>query len=243
VSIGRPIAYAGKKVIMATDETHLSGVRFLTVAEVATIMRISKMTVYRLVHSGELEAIRVGRSFRIPEQAAYQYLYLSRLGTPVRIYLAAGDDPEPVELAVLGLLDAYGFEVGHLNVPIMGSWFREFLVRAKKSTPSVEEQLIKLTRSIELQGLDRPQSEVDLNQAEAVSRLLSVLDPESDALIQVGSVFLLKFDNKVIVRNLTQTELAYFNQNPALFQDPGRALQVLQRDWPEQQPPSTAAGG
>jgi excisionase family DNA binding protein len=44
------------------------------VAEVASIMRVSKMTVYRLVHSGELEAIRVGRSFRVPEQAVNQYL-------------------------------------------------------------------------------------------------------------------------------------------------------------------------
>jgi excisionase family DNA binding protein len=59
---------------MAADVTPLSDVRFLTVAEVATIMRVSKMTVYRLVHSGELEAIRVGRSFRVPERAVNQYL-------------------------------------------------------------------------------------------------------------------------------------------------------------------------
>jgi excisionase family DNA binding protein len=49
-------------------------VRFLTVAEVATIMRVSKMTVYRLVHGGELPAVRVGRSFRVPEQAVHDYL-------------------------------------------------------------------------------------------------------------------------------------------------------------------------
>ena len=48
--------------------------RFLTVAEVAAIMRVSKMTVYRLVHSGELPAVRVGRSFRVPEQAVHDYL-------------------------------------------------------------------------------------------------------------------------------------------------------------------------
>ena len=59
---------------MSAAETPLSDVRFLTVAEVASIMRVSKMTVYRLVHSGELEAIRVGRSFRVPEQAVNQYL-------------------------------------------------------------------------------------------------------------------------------------------------------------------------
>jgi excisionase family DNA binding protein len=49
-------------------------VRFLTVAEVAAMMRVSKMTVYRLVHSGDLPAVRVGRSFRVPEQAVHDYL-------------------------------------------------------------------------------------------------------------------------------------------------------------------------
>ncbi len=47
----------------------LSDARFLTVAEVATLMRVSNMTVYRLVHAGELPAVRFGRSFRIPESA------------------------------------------------------------------------------------------------------------------------------------------------------------------------------
>ncbi|MGY1815263.1 helix-turn-helix domain-containing protein [Blastococcus sp. SYSU D00820] len=49
-------------------------VAFLTVAEVASIMRVSKMTVYRLVHGGEMAAVRVGRSFRVPESAVREYL-------------------------------------------------------------------------------------------------------------------------------------------------------------------------
>lgn len=52
----------------------LAEVRFLTVAEVAAIMRVSKMTVYRLVHAGDLPAVRVGRSFRVPERAVHEYL-------------------------------------------------------------------------------------------------------------------------------------------------------------------------
>ena len=52
----------------------LAEVRFLTVAEVAALMRVSKMTVYRMVHGGELPAVRVGRSFRVPEQAVHDYL-------------------------------------------------------------------------------------------------------------------------------------------------------------------------
>jgi excisionase family DNA binding protein len=52
----------------------LAQVQFLTVAEVATLMRVSKMTVYRLVHNGELPAVRVGKSFRVPEKAVHDYL-------------------------------------------------------------------------------------------------------------------------------------------------------------------------
>ena len=38
-------------------------------AQVAARLQVSKMTVYRLVHGGELPAARVGRSFRVPRRA------------------------------------------------------------------------------------------------------------------------------------------------------------------------------
>ena len=62
-------------------EPQLADVRFATVAEVALLMRVSKMTVYRLVHSGELPAVRVGRSFRVPESAVHDYLRGSVIDT------------------------------------------------------------------------------------------------------------------------------------------------------------------
>jgi excisionase family DNA binding protein len=52
----------------------LSEVKFLTVAEVASMMRVSKMTVYRLVHNGDLPAVRVGRSFRVVEKDVHEYV-------------------------------------------------------------------------------------------------------------------------------------------------------------------------
>ncbi len=55
-------------------EDDLVDVNFLTVAEVAAKMRVSKMTVYRLVHSGELPALRVGKSFRVSQSAVNDYL-------------------------------------------------------------------------------------------------------------------------------------------------------------------------
>lgn len=66
---------------VANNERSVGEVRFLTVAEVATLMRVSRMTVYRLVHSGELPAAQIGRSYRVPEQAVHDYLRQSYLGT------------------------------------------------------------------------------------------------------------------------------------------------------------------
>ena len=58
----------------SSKPSDLAEAKFLTIAEVASMMRVSKMTVYRLVHGGTLPAVRVGRSFRVPEQAVQEYL-------------------------------------------------------------------------------------------------------------------------------------------------------------------------
>lgn len=48
--------------------------RFVTVSEVADQLRVSNMTVYRLVQSGQLPAVRVGRSYRIRADDVDHYL-------------------------------------------------------------------------------------------------------------------------------------------------------------------------
>ncbi|MFP5308398.1 MAG: helix-turn-helix domain-containing protein [Actinomycetes bacterium] len=46
----------------------------LTVAEVAELLRVSNMTVYRLIKGRELAAIRVGKNYRIRQQDLDRYL-------------------------------------------------------------------------------------------------------------------------------------------------------------------------
>lgn len=46
----------------------------LTVAEVASLLRVSNMTVYRLIKNGELSAIRVGKNYRIRQADLDAYL-------------------------------------------------------------------------------------------------------------------------------------------------------------------------
>ncbi len=76
--------YRGRRTTQGpvnAPQDKLSSVKFLTVAEVAAVMRVSKMTVYRMVHAGELPAVRVGRSFRVPATAVHDYLQSAFIDT------------------------------------------------------------------------------------------------------------------------------------------------------------------
>jgi len=56
--------------------------RFLTVAEVAEILRVSNMTVYRLVQAQEIEAVRFGRLYRVSEESVGAYVRRSAIEKP-----------------------------------------------------------------------------------------------------------------------------------------------------------------
>ena len=58
---------------MAEPQPFVTGA-LLTVAEVAAGMRVSNMTVYRLIKSGELPAVRVGKGYRIRESELQRFL-------------------------------------------------------------------------------------------------------------------------------------------------------------------------
>jgi excisionase family DNA binding protein len=45
-----------------------------TVTEVASALRVSKMTIYRMMHSGELPHVRVSGSYRIPDEAVQELM-------------------------------------------------------------------------------------------------------------------------------------------------------------------------
>lgn len=48
---------------------NFANAKFMTVTEVAEMMRVSRMTVYRMIHAGDLPAVRFGRSYRVPMEA------------------------------------------------------------------------------------------------------------------------------------------------------------------------------
>lgn len=62
--------------------------KLLTVREVAELLRISNMTVYRLLKGGHLPAVRVGKNYRIKEEDVRSYI---DRGPEATLGLSGGD--------------------------------------------------------------------------------------------------------------------------------------------------------
>ena len=60
------------RLLMQKNDASLPN--FMTVGEVADLMRVSSMTVYRLIKAGDLGAVRVGKSYRIREDDVNTFL-------------------------------------------------------------------------------------------------------------------------------------------------------------------------
>ena len=70
---GMSATIRGPTMTTSHDRGPLTG-RLLTVAEVAEVLRVSNMTVYRLIKAGELPALRVGKNYRIRESELEAFL-------------------------------------------------------------------------------------------------------------------------------------------------------------------------
>lgn len=56
------------------DDLPLEELDLMTVAEVATVMRVAKMTIYRLIQAGSLPATKIGGTYRVPRPSVQAYL-------------------------------------------------------------------------------------------------------------------------------------------------------------------------
>jgi hypothetical protein len=159
------------------------------------------------------------------------------------VYLSEGNQHVAVEAALDGVAAAFDLEIVRRLPPVIGSWFRRFKARTGRpeTARTLQTRLAKVERALELQVLDRPQAEIDSAQADAVAKLLLALSSTPSALVQIGSVLLIKVDGVPVVRNLTHSELAHLARNPMLLKDPAAVLRGLQ-DTERQMEPTRDAG-
>lgn len=159
---------------------------------------------------------------------------------PIEIYLQQSDAvSEAAALAaiqrVCGLLDA---TVILDFAPERGSWFMKLFARTKKEV--TVEQLFgyfdKLKHGIELNGIYKPQADVDKAEAEAASAILVSLKDTPSAVIKIGSLLIVKHPylglSHVVAITLTSSQMIYLNQNCETLTNPYEILNRLKEAEP-----------
>lgn len=147
---------------------------------------------------------------------------MDQLQISVQIFLADAEPGPAVEEAVREVLLMSGVEDVRQEQLVIRSWYRSLTGLLKRATDS--DATAEARRAVELQVLDRFQAGIDGVTGDAVAKLITALNQTSGAVIQVGSVLLVKVDETIVVRQLTSREMAHWQHNPDLFKDPATPL-------------------
>lgn len=155
---------------------------------------------------------------------------------PAALYLSSADRVTVADIVqrLEAVALAFDFSVVPQGDVELQSWFRRFRLKLRRAATSEEvtQRLEKLERALQVAVLDRPQSEVDVNQAEAVGKLLAGLQGIDSAVVRVGSMVLVKSTGddgraEVQARPLTVAELNYLEQHPELLKQPPQVVPEL----------------
>lgn len=125
----------------------------------------------------------------------------------------------------LNVLKTVDLELTKENPSIKGSWIKKFWIGSKNFSKSeIVTRLEKIERGVELQYIDKVQSEVDLNTANAIGILLSQTKDIPQFSSLVGSLLFAKAtingEPKIFAQTLTQDQLAILKDNPTLLHNP-----------------------
>jgi hypothetical protein len=131
--------------------------------------------------------------------------------------------------------ETFGFEVLDEGKIKQGSWFKAnvfYKIRNVYRNKEAKELFDKTKKAIELQQIDKYQSEVNKNNAEAAATLLTAIKDVPFFATKMGSLVIIKTTNEqgisqIIARLLTTEETIFYDQNPEFLNNPIQLLNSL----------------
>lgn len=146
----------------------------------------------------------------------------------VTIYTSS-DDGEPLEDALVGLLDVCGFGVAEYGEIQRGSWFRQLRIRSgdASAVDKLAELLGKVERAAELKYINTPRSENDEREANAIARLAQAMESMDEVVIRTSSILFIKTEGRAFAWVLSEEEIRIFDQNPHLMRSPKEIFDSL----------------
>ncbi|AUC20605.1 hypothetical protein BTO15_00075 [Polaribacter sejongensis] len=166
---------------------------------------------------------------------------------PIDIYLDTNEPQEIFEVydSVLKFTQSIGFDDSIEFEAIKGSWYKRILAKSKKklSSDEVKNRLSEAEYGIEVNTILKPQSEIDKNQSEALSNIITSLKDIPNAAIRIGALIVVKLTDEegsvsLQTRTLSIKELHLLNKKPELLQMPKQILQALAKEIKNDEPPT-----
>ena len=142
---------------------------------------------------------------------------------------------EKIFNATINFFETAGFEISEEGKIKQGSWFKEkvvYKIRNVFRSKEAKEIFDKTKKAIELQQIEVHQSQANKNNAEAAAALLTAVKDVPFFATKMGSLIIIKTTDQngkeqVITRLLTTEETIFYDQNPALLNNPIELLNSL----------------
>ncbi|WP_316164980.1 MULTISPECIES: hypothetical protein [unclassified Bradyrhizobium] len=200
-------------------------------------------TDYRIAQiEGQLEGIRererayIDTLLLLSTEDTFAHVQMNRLML-VSVYIESGHPIRIFQLseAVRDLISDMGFSILSDLGAENGSWFSRLLGRSDDpiTRDEVYERLSKVERALELKGIEVPQSEADLNRANAAKAILEAFRDEEEAAAVLGSLCVLKKDGKAVVISLSQEQVLAIRKDPELLRNPSGLQELIFGSGPE----------
>lgn len=147
---------------------------------------------------------------------------------PVRIYAAGADyfDLLQAKKSLPLLLEVIGCTLAHELPDQSGSIFSKAWAKTNQAAtePEIAKRLEKMERALQLQGLDKPQAEVDALYFNAAAAFLKSVEDIPTVVTQVGPLLVLKLPNSeggmVQVKKLSTDQLIALEKNQSWLSSP-----------------------
>ncbi len=150
------------------------------------------------------------------------------LDKSIEIYLDTNDlsKIEKTGQAVGGYLSKSNLLIKK-KLPVQkGSLFQKMFGKAKDilSSEEFKEKIDQAEHGLKLSTISKQQSEIDMNQAEAVSKILNSISDIENAAIKIGSLLIVKTtasgNPNIAVKNLSIKEMMLLEDEPSLLKNP-----------------------
>jgi len=163
------------------------------------------------------------------------YWNLDILNKPIEIYLDTNNSEQIKKTyqSVLDFLKTKDFKVETELPDEKGSWFKRLFAKTQDlvKTEEFQEKLSEAEYGLKLHTITKQQSEIDKNQAEAVSKIIDSMKDIQNAAIKIGSILIVKTTvssvPNIAVKNLSLKEMIELESKPSLLRSPIDLLENL----------------